>query len=214
MIKKSRIYEKKPLRDWLLKLNALGLAISVIALLDACVLYSAPLRDLMMWLVVKKVFQARWSNHIHEEWIRNVLANRPDLQATDLERTRDLMDLHANDARVKRYMDLVPKLELPDANDCHVLAAAIRGKASCIVTFNLKDFPDSYLQSYGIKALHPDDFLLLHCENQLTNVLSAVHQQRQQLRQPPVTAIELLETFQMLGLKKTAMLLEQHISKL
>ncbi len=167
----------------------------------------------MMWLVVKKVFQARWSNHIHEEWIRNVLENRPDLQAIDLQRTRDLMDAHAKDAQVKRYMDLIPKLELPDANDCHVLAAAIRGKASCIVTFNLKDFPDSYLQKYGIQAVHPDEFLMLHCQNQLVKFLSALQSQRRQLKQPPVTALELLETFQAQGLHRSVELLIPHLDK-
>ena len=167
----------------------------------------------MMWLVVKKVFQARWSKHIHEEWIRNVLENRPDLQVRDLQRTRDLMDAHAKDARVKRYMDLVPKLELPDANDCHVLAAAIRGKAKFIVTFNLKDFPNSHLQSYGIKALHPDEFLLLHCENQFVKVLSALQSQRLQLRQPPITAFELLETFKGQDLHKTVEILQHHLEK-
>ncbi len=124
------------------------------------------------------------------------------------------MDAHAKDARVKRYMELVPKLELPDENDRHVLAAAIRGKASCIVTFNLKDFPDSYLQKYGIQALHPDDFIVLHCKNQLAGVLDAVQNQRRQLKNPPVTAIELLETFQAQGLVKTVTMLSQHLNKL
>ena len=67
------------------------------------------------------------------------------------------MDTHAKDARVKRYSDLIPKLELPDANDRHVLAAAIRGKASYIVTFNLKDFPESYLQKYSLESIYGNE---------------------------------------------------------
>jgi predicted nucleic acid-binding protein len=183
----------------------------MIALLDACILYPAPLRDLMMWLVVKKAFQARWSNHIHDEWTRNILKNRPDLKAADLQRTRELMDAHAKDARVIRYMDLVPALELPDPDDRHVLAAAIRGQASVIVTFNLKDFPATHLSTYGIIAQHPDEFMLQLCQNHLPNVLSAVQSQRSQLRNPSITASELLVTFREQGLVKTTVFLESYL---
>ncbi len=65
------------------------------ALLDACVIYPAPLRDLLMYLAVNNVYQARWTDAIHDEWIRNVLANRPDLRREQLERTRNLMNTHA-----------------------------------------------------------------------------------------------------------------------
>ena len=68
-----------------------------IALYDACVLYPAPLRDFLMHLALTGLFQAKWTNEIHEEWIRNVLSNRPDLQREILERTRDLINLYAMD---------------------------------------------------------------------------------------------------------------------
>jgi len=63
----------------------------LIVLYDACVLYSAPLRDLLMHLALTDLFQAKWSARIHEEWIRNVLTNRPDLSRAQLERTRMLI---------------------------------------------------------------------------------------------------------------------------
>ena len=50
-------------------------------------------------------------------------------------------------------------LELPDANDRHVLAAAIKCNARIIVTINLKDFPTESLNPYGIEAMHPDEFI-------------------------------------------------------
>ncbi len=51
------------------------------AVYDACVLYPAPLRDFLMRLALSGCFRARWSTHIHNEWKRNLLRNRPDLSA-------------------------------------------------------------------------------------------------------------------------------------
>jgi hypothetical protein len=67
---------------------------------DACVLYPAPLRDLLMRLALTDLFRARWTDRIHDEWIRTVLAQRPDLKPEDLERTRSLMNAHVRDCLV------------------------------------------------------------------------------------------------------------------
>ena len=87
------------------------------------------------------LFQAKWTDAIHQEWMKNVLANRPDLTLNQLERTRDLMNMHVRDCLVTGHETLIPTLSLPDPNDHHVLAAAIFTSASIIVTYNLKDFP-------------------------------------------------------------------------
>ena len=67
---------------------------TVTAIFDACVLYPAPLRDLLMHLALLDVVRARWSADIHEEWMRSLLAQRRDLTRAQLERTRQLMDAH------------------------------------------------------------------------------------------------------------------------
>lgn len=104
------------------------------ALYDACVLYLAPIRDVLMHLALADLYRARWTNAIHDEWIRSVLKDRPGLTRAQLERTRDLMNAHARDALIRDFEDLVPSLSLPDPDDRHVLAAAIRGRADVIVT--------------------------------------------------------------------------------
>lgn len=111
------------------------------AFYDANVLYPAELRNLLMHLALTGLFRAKWSADVHEEWISALLEKRPDLTRDNLERTRALMDLHAVDALVTGDEDLIPGLRLPDPNDRHVLAAAIRGQADVIVTMNLRDFP-------------------------------------------------------------------------
>ena len=116
-----------------------------VVVLDACTLYPAALRDVLMRMALHRLIQARWTDAIHDEWINAVLRNRPDLSREKLQRTRELMDLHAEDSLVTGYEPKIHELELPDANDRHVLAAAIKAKAEIILTWNTKDFPKAKL---------------------------------------------------------------------
>jgi predicted nucleic acid-binding protein len=169
---------------------------SFTALYDACVLYPAPLRDLLLELAVTDLFRAKWSSHIHDEWIRAVLEHRPDLTVVQLRRTRDLMDKHARDCLVEDFEELIPSLTLPDPNDRHVLAAAIRGRADVIVTYNLTDFPEKELQKYGITPQHPDEFLV-HLFNLAPSIVcAAARTHRARLKHPPKTTVEYLETLE------------------
>lgn len=129
-----------------------------VVIYDACVLYPAPLRDLLMRLATTGLFAARWSEQIHDEWTRNLLQRRPEL-ADALPRTVERMNQAVRDALVTGHEPLIGGLTLPDPDDRHVLAAAIRAGAQLIVTFNLKDFPEETLSSFGIEAVHPDTFL-------------------------------------------------------
>jgi predicted nucleic acid-binding protein len=174
------------------------------AVLDACVIYPAPLRDLLMYLAVENVYQPRWSNAIHEEWIRNLLANRPDLRPEQLERTRTLMNTHARDSLVTGYESLIGSLTLPDPNDRHVLAIAIHSRAAIIVTFNLADFPAAVLASHGVEAEHPDVFISRLIDTSLDGVLAATRRLREALKSPPKSAEEFLTTLEGVGLPRTA----------
>jgi predicted nucleic acid-binding protein len=111
------------------------------ALLDANVLYPAPVRDILIQLAVTDIFHAKWTADIHEEWIRSLLRDQPQRDRAVLERTRDLMDKAVDDCLVTGYRALIPSLDLPDPDDRHVLAAAIAGRCDVIVTQNLRDFP-------------------------------------------------------------------------
>jgi predicted nucleic acid-binding protein len=154
------------------------------AVYDACVLYPAPLRDFLMELALTDSFRARWSEEIHQEWIRNVLKNRPDLNESQLLRTKDYMDANVRDGLVTDFESLIPSLKLPDEDDRHVLAAAIRCSADVIVTFNLKDFPSDYLSTFDVEAQYPDDFILYLLDLYPVQVCSAAEKVRQRLRNP------------------------------
>ena len=92
------------------------------------------------------------------------------------------------------YEGLIPALELPDANDRHVLAAAIVGRCDVIVTKNLRHFPEETLARYGIGALHPDDFLSSQLNLAPGLFCTAVRTVRARLIRPPYTATEYLAT--------------------
>jgi len=179
------------------------------ALLDACTLYPAPLRDFFMRLAVN-LYQPKWTEKIHEEWIRNVLEDRPDLTPAQLTRTRDLMNRHAGACLVSGYEALIPTLTLPDPDDRHVLAAAIKGEASVIVTFNLKDFPARVLGIHHIRAVHPDDFAVSLYQTDPDVFIQLVKRHRQALVNPRKEVKEYLATLFQCGLKKTVSLLETH----
>lgn len=118
--------------------------------LDACVLYPARLRDLLMHLGIAGLYQPKWTAEIHREWCRNLWMNRPDITQAALTRTVELMERALPDARVVGFETLIEGLTLPDENDRHVLAVALRAKAEVIVTLNQKDFPASALQKFNI----------------------------------------------------------------
>jgi hypothetical protein len=170
---------------------------------DACVLYPAPLRSFLMYLAITDLYHARWSNDIHEEWMRNVAKDHADIRREQLVRIRDLMNLHVRDCLVTGYEPLIGGLTLPDPNDRHVLAAAIRCGADTIVTFNLKDFPEHALKPYGIEARHPDEFLNYQFDLAPNVVCSAANKQRSSLKNPPMNVEEYLMSLERQGLPQT-----------
>ena len=174
-------------------------------LFDACVLYPALLRSLLMYLAETDLFRARWTEQIHDEWMRNVLSKTSTREK--LERTRDLMNAHVRDALVTGFEELIPSLVLPDADDRHVLAAAIHGRADVIVTKNLKDFPAETLARYGIEAQHPDQFIQHLLDLDPFAVCEAVKCQRQSLKNPPMTVAEFLDCLERQELPQTVALL-------
>ena len=181
------------------------------AFYDANVLYPAELRNLLMHLALTGLFRAKWSAEVHEEWISSLLNKRPDLTRVKLERTRMLMDKHSEDALVTGYEDLIPGLQLPDPDDRHVLAAAIRGHVDVIVTLNVRDFPAAAIRSFGIEAQHPDEFVLHLLDLAPGIVVAAAQNHRQSLKNPPKTVAEYLETLERQGLTQTVSVLREYM---
>ena len=174
------------------------------ALLDANVLYPAPMRDLLLQLAATDLFRAKWTDDIQNEWINALLRNDPARDSATLERTRDLMNQAVPDCLITGYEAFIPEQTLPDENDRHVLAAAVVGRCDVIVTQNLKHFPGSILEKYGIVAEHPDEFLSNHLHLAPGVFCNAARKVRARLKRPPFTIQEYLDMLTRQGLVATA----------
>lgn len=181
------------------------------AILDANVLYPQLLRDTLLSLAVERLYHARWSVTIHDEWTRNLAKDRPDL-AAKLPAVIALMNASVPDCLVTNYEQLANNIELPDADDRHVVAAAIVGHADAIVTFNTKDFPEAVLQPYGIEVQHPDEFVMNQLQLQKIPALSAIKKMRSRWTNPVRPAEELIAAFEKRGLPLTADLLREALT--
>jgi hypothetical protein len=179
-----------------------------VALYDACVLYPFYLRDLLVRLAMTNLIQGRWTDAIHNEWIRNLSANE-GIPIEQLTRTRRLMDGAVLDCLVTGYEPRIAKLTLPDPDDRHVLAAAIECESDVIVTKNLDDFPQAYLSQFGIEATHPDKFVLVLLEQEPETVLQTMRQQRAAYRNPALSAEEFIVALEKCELSETGKALRE-----
>lgn len=148
-----------------------------------------------MSLAQTGLFRARWTEQIHDEWIGNLRKNRPELKEEALTRTRQLMNAAVPDCLITGYEPIIESLPLPDPDDRHVLAAAIRGQAAVIVTYNLRDFPEDALRPFDIAAEHPDQFISNLFDLHPPAVTVAVRDMRARLKNPTRSVDELLDTF-------------------
>jgi hypothetical protein len=168
-----------------------------VVIYDACVLYPAPLRDILMSIAAapNTTIQARWTDKILDETFDNILKDRKDLDPKRLAKTRADMIEAVPDCLVTGYEGLIAGLNLPDLNDRHVLAAAVRANAQAIITFNLKDFPDGLLAEYQVEPKHPDDFLVETLDLAQGLVVQVVTEILARLKNPPRTIHQLLDTY-------------------
>ena len=189
---------------------------SLVCVYDANVLYPAQLRDLLMRLALEELVRPHWTDRIQQEWMGNLLENRPDISLEQLERTCELMERALPGAHVdeEAYLSRIEDLSLPDSKDRHVLAAAIEAGAEVIVTFNLSDFPAEALEPYGIRAIHPDMLVQVLIEVDPAGVLEAMRQHRRAQRRPPLSPAEYADVLRNARLDGAARFAAQHGSGL
>ena len=175
-----------------------------VVICDACVLFSITMADLLTSLGEAGLYRPRWTREIHEEWIRNVIKTREQsgtVTREKLEARRDAMIEAIEESLVEDYEELIPTITLPDPNDRHVLAAAIKAKANLILTMNLKDFPKSALTVWDITAKHPDDFTTDLLRTDQEAVVAVIREMRQRRKRPPISADDFLAQLMRQGLK-------------
>lgn len=179
--------------------------------LDACVLYPNLVRDFFMRLSMTGLFKARWTEKIHEEWISAYLENNPSADKNKVYKVKELLDRHAGDALIEGFEEIERQINLPDPDDRHVLAAAIRANADAIVTFNTKDFPPEALEPYAIEAIHPDDFIQYQIDLSPPKVCEALRAMRLALKNPPFSEQELITALAKNQLPVSSSILSEYI---
>jgi predicted nucleic acid-binding protein len=162
-----------------------------VALLDANVLYPVWLCDVLLSVAETEVFQVRWSERILEEAERNIKLNRPNADAAAIsQRFRD-MRASFDDATVSGY-EAIEAVMTNHPKDRHVLAAAVRGKADVIVTFNVGDFPPEACEPYDIDVQHPDEFLCYQWELDEESMADAMERRLEEYSNPPLSLEQFL----------------------
>ena len=171
--------------------------------LDACVLYPRLLRDVLLSLAHADLYTARWTAEIEREWAEALLRNKPGSEST-IAHAIEHMRIAIPDCLITGYEPLIMALQLPDPNDRHVLAAAIRGNADAILTFNTKDFPQQVLDGFGIELQTPDQFVLNQIMLSPARALAAIKKMRERWQKPEMTAKEMVALFEQRQLGQTA----------
>lgn len=126
--------------------------------LDACVLFPTVLREMLLGTADEGGFCPVWSARILEEWAR---ATRRLPEGAEMRARVEISHMRERwpDAETTVPEELVASLSLPDPDDRHVLATAIAGGASTLLTLNRADFPARTLARHGILLREPDGFL-------------------------------------------------------
>lgn len=184
------------------------------AVLDTNVIYPIIIRDILFWFAHYDLFTPKWTKHIFEEWSNVMLRKGLTVEQAQNRITR--AHLAFPDALVEHYEVLIETLLLPDPDDCHVLASAIKAKAQVIVTNNKKDFPSDYLERFGIKVLSADEFLENIIELNPDVCLVAFLEMLKYKKKTPLQAKDILHQLEKVHLSNTVkrleMLLETHSS--
>ena len=179
------------------------------AFLDTNVLYPLVIRDILLWFAYEELFLPFWSKHVLMEWSR--VMKRNGLTQIESQRRMHMIQEACPFAMVRGYESLIEQLDLPDEDDRHVLAAAIRVGADTIITQNLKDFPKSALYPLGIAAMNADTFLVGVIQKNPTKALRAFKQMVKQRKRPTQSSQEVIQSLRSQGLKQTAELLYEMV---
>lgn len=184
------------------------------ALIDACTLACALRRNLLLSLAESEFFRPRRSEQIlaeTEKAIENIVRKKGlDNPSERAMRACKAMRDAFKDANVAGFEPIEAGLHLPDLDDCHVVAAAIKTTASIIVTENIKDFPPEILAPLSIEVKTADEFIADTIDLSVAIAIPAIRTMRKRLKRPEKTAAALILDLERYGLTMTADAIRDH----
>lgn len=180
-------------------------------LLDANVMYPSRKRDVLLMLYQKGLYRARWTEKIMGEWTERLSENLPE-NAGKIAILKNHISEKFPECFVTGYDHLADNFTLPDANDHHVLAAAIRCGAQIIVTDNRKDFPPEVLEPLDIEVLSADEFLSETFDLFTFEALETLRDLRNRLSKPSMSPAEFVMDLTAKGMPLLASDLREKLS--
>lgn len=166
-----------------------------IVVLDACVLYKANVRDLLLRTAKNELYQPRWTIKICNEVSKSLITNG----VASLEKAQKLVQVMNNafpEALIDNYVELVElKTDEINEKDRHVLAAATVSNSQVIVTDNLKHFPSNILDKYNLEAQSSDEFLQNLLGLSPDGVVESFIEIEKSLKNPPLSQDAIIQGF-------------------
>lgn len=189
------------------------------AFIDACTLASVLRRNLLLSLAEAEFFRVRWSAKVLDETekaIERIAIGRGLADAAErAKRVREAMEVAFEEALVGDYDGFIDVCQgLPDPNDVHVVAAALKTQAATIVTENLSDFPAELLSRLGVEVRSADHFIADNIALDLGRAVAAIRQMRHRFKNPAKTASDLLLDMEANSLTETVDILKPHVLSL
>lgn len=161
-----------------------------VVVLDACTLFPASLRDILLTAAELNLYEIRLTDEILEEVRRNLALKRMDEEnALKIVTT---IKAAFEEYMVTRHRALIEYMPINEG-DRHVLAAAVVSKADFIITQNLRHFPEEQLSRFEIEALPPDKFLSDLFNNEPERMRDVLIKQAGNLHKPAMTVAEVLD---------------------
>ncbi|ETK36630.1 PIN domain-containing protein [Microbispora sp. ATCC PTA-5024] len=160
---------------------------------DTNVLFPFSLMDLMLALTEDAVHTLVWTERLLDEWERVIVRERRR-SAPAASRITAAIREHFDDLRVDEvdYKHLLDRMEGPDADDRHHMAAAVAGRAGVLLTWNLADFPAPFLGRYGVTVSDPDTYLCALLDRAPAEVTAVLARMAAGKRRPPMTAYDVV----------------------
>lgn len=177
-------------------------SVRFIAVLDTNVIYPVIIRDLLLWFAYYDLYTPKWSENIFGEWKK--VMGKKGISEEEANKRIQKVNSAFPDALVHNYKGLIEHLKLPDADDRHVMAAAIKTNANVIVTNNVKDFPEEYLQSFGLNVKTADDFLTDIIDLNQEQAIAAFKEMVLNKKNPALDEFKVLDQLRNAGLADTA----------
>ncbi|MFD3189595.1 PIN domain-containing protein [Sedimentitalea sp. HM32M-2] len=174
-----------------------------VVILDANVLFPFRVRDVLLTFAYEGLFRARFTEEIMAEWTQNLLERKPSLE-NSINSQVNMIRQAFDECFVTGHMPLIEGLQMPDKDDRHVLAAAVRCSAQVIVTENKRDFPSDVLEEYDIEVLGADEMLVNTYELFPVEAARALGKVRGRYKNPRMNVSEFLLDLTRAGLPKLA----------